>query len=619
MLKRNVYLSVFFTVLLIFAFIFIYGIGDYRMPTPAAEPEPAVVEEEPVEEAEVYTGIGEGYGGEMTVEVFLDKGQIVDIKVIEHQDTDNFAIPAFEDLTEAVIEAQSTNVDLISGATASSEGFLAAVDDALAQADPTEIPEAETYTGTAEGYGGELMVEVLLAEGEILNIRVIEHSETDGISDPALEETPQDIVESQNTEVEAVSGATVTSEAIMAAVRSALDEADWGPEVAPQPDEAQAYTATAEGYGSDLTVEVELTEREIINVRVIEHSETEGIAEPALEQTPQDIIDAQSTNVDAVSGATVTSEAIMAAVQSALDEADWDPEEEPVEEPEPAVEPELEKAYTITTTAEGYGGEMTVEVDVMIADVRVVDHKETEGLAEPALEEVPRAIVKTQSTDVDVVTGVTKTSEAVIEAVRRALTVEEPEPEEPVEEGQVLTGTAEGYGGDLTLEVNIDAAGQITAIEVIDHSESEDIGEPAFDVVPPAIIESQDTDVDILSGATKTSKAIITAVERALADKQPVERPPVEAEPVFDLEDGSYTGSGSGFYNDIEIEVVIEDGRITSIEVISHEDVPDNAEPAFEKLISDILASQSTEQDTVSGATYSSEGFLEALEDALGL
>ena len=424
MLKKNIYLGIFFGVLLVFSFIFIYGIEDYQMPTPAAEPEIAVVEEEPEEDVASFTGTGEGYGGEMTVEVFLDEGEIVDIKVVEHQETEDFAIPAFEDLTQAVIEAQSTDVDLISGATASSEGFLAAVADALARAE---------------------------------------------IDDPEEE-----------------------------------------------PDEEVVYTGTAEGFIDDITVEVTVLDGKITAIEIIEHDETPDYFDDAVPAITDRIIEAQSTEVDIVSGATGTSEGIMAAVDNALADVELeDPEEEPVEDPEPTVEPELEAAYTLTTTAEGYGGDMTVEIDVMIADVRVVEHSETEGLAEPALEEVPRAIVETQSTDVDVVTGVTRTSEAIMEAVRQAF-----------------------------------------------------------------------------------------------AD---------EAEPKFDLEDGSYTGSGSGFYDDIEIEVVIEDGRIASIEVISHEDVPDNAEPAFEKLISDILASQSPDQDTVSGATYSSEGFLEALEDALGL
>jgi len=519
MLKKNIYLGIFFGVLLVFSFIFIYGIEDYQMPTPAAEPEIAVVEEEPEEDVASFTGTGEGYGGEMTVEVFLDEGEIVDIKVVEHQETEDFAIPAFEDLTQAVIEAQSTDVDLISGATASSEGFLAAVADALARAeidDPEEEPDEEVvYTGTAEGFIDDITVEVTVLDGKITAIEIIEHDETPDYFDDAVPAITDRIIEAQSTEVDIVSGATGTSEGIMAAVDNALADVELeDPEE--EPDEEVVYTGTAEGFIDDITVEVTVLDGKITAIEIIEHDETPDYFDDAVPAITDRIIEAQSTEVDIVSGATGTSEGIMAAVDNALADVELeDPEEEPVEDPEPTVEPELEAAYTLTTTAEGYGGDMTVEIDVMIADVRVVEHSETEGLAEPALEEVPRAIVETQSTDVDVVTGVTRTSEAIMEAVRQAF-----------------------------------------------------------------------------------------------AD---------EAEPKFDLEDGSYTGSGSGFYDDIEIEVVIEDGRIASIEVISHEDVPDNAEPAFEKLISDILASQSPDQDTVSGATYSSEGFLEALEDALGL
>ena len=621
MFKKNITLSIIFTVILVFAFIFIYGIEDYQMPTPTAEAEPSpAVEEEPVDEAEKFIGVAEGYGGEMEVEVSIKDGEIVYIEVLEHQETDDFAIPAFEDLIEAVMEAQSTDVDMVSGATATSEGFLAAVDDALAQADPEEevdMPDTETYTATVEAYGGDLTVEVLLTPEEILNIQVTDHEETEDIADPALEETPQDIIAAQSTDVEAVSGATVTSEAIMEAVEIALAEAEWDPDEEveePVEEETMIETATVEAYGGDLTVEVELSQQEIFSIEVIEHSETEGIAEPALEETPQDIIAAQSTEVDVVSGATVTSEAIMEAVQKILDDVGFDPTAEPEE-------PVEEESQKITTSAEGYGGELVVEVEIAAGEIIAIDileHKETEGFAEPALEEIPEEIIATQSPDVDVVSGVTETSEAIMEAVRKALEEAEAEVTEEEDDGeQVLTGSAEGYGGELVVEVTIGSDGDISSIEIIEHSESEDIGEPAFDKIPQAIIDNQDTDVDVLSGATKTSEAIITAVERALADRDVTVEPEDDVEPDFTISDGTYTGIGSGFYDDIEIEVTVEDGLITEIQVLAHEDVPDNAEPAFDKLIENVIATQSIEKDTISGATYSSEGFLEALADAV--
>lgn len=81
------------------------------------------------------------------------------------------------------------------------------------------------------------------------------------------------------------------------------------------------YTATAEGHNGDVSVTVTIADGKISNVVLGEHSETEGVADPAIEQVPAAIIAANSTEVDSVSGATVTSDAIKTAVNSALEQA----------------------------------------------------------------------------------------------------------------------------------------------------------------------------------------------------------------------------------------------------------------------------------------------------------
>lgn len=82
---------------------------------------------------------------------------------------------------------------------------------------------------------------------------------------------------------------------------------------------AGKYTGSADGKNGPVTVEVELTADSIKSVTVTEHQETEGLSDPAIEQIPKAIVDKQSTDVDAVSGATVTSEAIKAAAKAAID------------------------------------------------------------------------------------------------------------------------------------------------------------------------------------------------------------------------------------------------------------------------------------------------------------
>lgn len=81
-------------------------------------------------------------------------------------------------------------------------------------------------------------------------------------------------------------------------------------------------TYEGEGQGmAPLKVEVEVKEGKIASVKVVEHEETEGISEPALEQIPALIVEKNSTDVDSVSGATVTSDAIKDAVNKALENA----------------------------------------------------------------------------------------------------------------------------------------------------------------------------------------------------------------------------------------------------------------------------------------------------------
>lgn len=84
---------------------------------------------------------------------------------------------------------------------------------------------AGTYTGTAQGLNGEVKVEVTVDEASITEVKVVEEQETPEIAGPAIEQIPAAIVKDQKTEVEVVSGATVTSQAIIDATNAALEEA----------------------------------------------------------------------------------------------------------------------------------------------------------------------------------------------------------------------------------------------------------------------------------------------------------------------------------------------------------------------------------------------------------
>jgi uncharacterized protein with FMN-binding domain len=288
----------------------------------------------------------------------------------------------------------------------------------------TEITDG-VYEGISDAgmYPG-LKTAVTFASGKITNVKVIEHSETAGISDPAIEGIPAAIVEAGSPEVDVVSGATLTSNAIKEAVNNAIAVASGNATALEYVDGVFEGSSDA-GMNAGLKVSVTVEGGKIVNVEVIEHDETPGMSEPAIDGVPISIVEANSPNVEVVSGATFTSDAIIEAVSKALS-GETDVEE--------AVEEKVGiEVIDIATIADGtyegisdvgmYPGlkvSVTVE-DGKIVSVEITSHDETAGISDPAIEEVPISIVGANSPDVEVISGATYTSEAIIEAVVLAL------------------------------------------------------------------------------------------------------------------------------------------------------------------------------------------------------
>lgn len=84
---------------------------------------------------------------------------------------------------------------------------------------------AGEYVGTANGNNGPIKVKVVFSDTEIVSVEVIEHAETVGIFEPAVEKIPAAIVSAQDYEVDGISGATMTSDGIMKAVKNAMEQA----------------------------------------------------------------------------------------------------------------------------------------------------------------------------------------------------------------------------------------------------------------------------------------------------------------------------------------------------------------------------------------------------------
>lgn len=113
---------------------------------------------------------------------------------------------------------------------------------------------AGTYTGTGAGRNGDVKVEVVFTDTEIESVTVTEHEETAGVSDPAIEEMPGKIVDAQSTKVDTVTGATLTSNAIIEAVNDAITQAGADPEALGSAEETGTTEKTEETYDVDVLV-----------------------------------------------------------------------------------------------------------------------------------------------------------------------------------------------------------------------------------------------------------------------------------------------------------------------------------------------------------------------------
>ena len=171
---------------------------------------------------ETLTGTAEGFGGDITVTVVVNGDDIVSVEAVGDNETDGIGTMAIEKLPDLIAEADSTEIDGITGATFSSDGIKAAVKNALATKGSSGS-ESQTLTGTAEGFGGEITVTVVVNGDDIVSVEAVGDNETDGIGTMAIEKLPDLIAEADSTEIDGITGATFSSDGIKAAVKNALE------------------------------------------------------------------------------------------------------------------------------------------------------------------------------------------------------------------------------------------------------------------------------------------------------------------------------------------------------------------------------------------------------------
>ena len=294
-------------------------------------------------------------------------------------------------------------------------------------------------------------------------------------------------------------------------------------------------------------------------------------------------------------------------------------------------EPEA-KAYkdgTYYGSAEGFAGTMTVQVvieDGKIKDIVLTETKDDQSYVQRA-SSLLSLMVEKQSTQVDAVSGATYSSVGLINAVRNALgqaalegttvepveslppastktkpdadakkTVEKVEEDSAYKDG-TYTGTGTGFGGTIKVKVTI-KNGKITKIKVTENSGATYSSVGLINAVRDALEKASVTKTD----------------DTATADKEETQDTIPKGK--FPYKDGIYYGTGVGFRDDITVAIVIKDKTLVYATVTDSVD-----DEAFlvkaETILDEMIQKQKTKVDVISGATYSSNGILEAVRNAM--
>lgn len=117
---------------------------------------------------------------------------------------------------------------------------------------------------------------------------------------------------------------------------------------------------------------------------------------------------------------------------------------------------------------------------------------------------------------------------------------------------------------------------------------------------------------------SRSQEETITKLQNELTQQETEDSAASDAEAASPYADGTYNGEAQGYGGTVSVAVTIQNGTITDVAIISAKQEDAAYFDAAKGVIDEILEAQTTEVDTVSGATFSSNGILHAVADALG-
>lgn len=182
---------------------------------------------------------------------------------------------------------------------------------------------AGTYTASEQGFGGTVEVTITTSDSEITEVAIKGDGETPTVGGAAFDTLKDAIKEKQSADIDAVAGATITSEAVKKAAAAAIEQAKGGeaPADAELGFTAGTYTGKGEGYNGPVEVSVTFDDKKMTAIEVTASGETGHVGDIAFDIMIPQMIEANGTGVDAVGGATFSSRALKTAVNDAADQA----------------------------------------------------------------------------------------------------------------------------------------------------------------------------------------------------------------------------------------------------------------------------------------------------------
>lgn len=516
----------------------------------------------------------------------------------------------------------------------------------------TEVPEGGykdgTYQGSGTGFGGTITVQVTVSDGKITAVDILSASGETGSYFASAQGVVSKVLSSQSPNVDAVSGATYSSNGIIQAVQNALSQAGNSdsatPAATPTPTPKPAkkpkkdtsvsykdgvYEGQAEGFDGTVTVKVTIKNGKIKKISNT-NTDTPEFFNKAWKTIKSNVISRQSTSeIDTVSGATFSSNGILGALSQALSKADQsgttDSKEEditptpttvpdetvtpiPTEIPQPTKTPDnpsdeqpvvkLLKDGTYTGSAMGYSGKVNITLTIKDGKITEVTNtnSDTRSFFNKAWRSIQPKILEKQSTEgIDTVSGATFSSMGILDASKIAL--------EQAKNTEVQPS--------VTPEPT-EAPDSTEKPEPTNTPKPTSVPEPTTAPEPTAVPEPTETpEPTSVPEPTDTPENSVTPEPTATPEPTPV--------PAGAYTDGTYTGIGEG--NDgpdsVQVTVTISGGQIVGATYFSYDD-EEYADTAWEGILGQVMGKQSADSvDTVSGCTYSSQGFIQAFRNAL--